>query len=82
MRTTTTKTEFKQWQVLPALPRPPGQAAAATALPEFRAAESTKSSLAKPGRDERSGRSSQAGELQGAGKPPENISTPRVSQRP
>ena len=82
MRTTTTKTEFKQWQVLPALSRPPGQAAVATALPGSRAAASTESSLAEPGRAEPTGRSSQAGELQSAGNPPENSSTPRVAQRP
>ena len=79
---TTTKTEFKQWQVLPALSRPPGEGTAATGLPECPAPESTGPSLARPGRAERLPSSSRMGDVQGAGKPPENSSTPRVSQRP
>ena len=78
MKTTTIKTKFKQWQVLPALSRPQGEAT----LPESGAAESAASSVAKPVRTERTGRSSQVGELQGAGKPPEDTSPPRASQRP
>ena len=79
---TTTKTEFKQWQVLPALSRPPGEASAATSLPECRGSESTGPSLAKPGRAERLAHSGRMGDVQALGKPPENSSTPRVSQRP
>ena len=82
MRTTTTKTEFKQWQVLPPLSRPPGEGSAATGLPEYRASESTGPSLAKPGRAECLPHSGRMGDVRGAGKPPENTSTPRVSQRP
>ena len=78
----TAKTEFKQWQVLPALCRPPGEGSAATSLPECRASEFTGPSLAKPGRAERLPSSGRMGDVQGAGKPPENSSTPRVSQRP
>ena len=79
---TTTKTEFKQWQVLPALCRPPGDGSAATSLPECRASESTEPSLARPGRAERLPHSGRMGDVQALGKPPENSSTPRVSQRP
>ena len=78
---TTTKTEFKQWQVLPPLARPLADASAATRLPECRASESTGPSLAKPGRAECPA-PARRGAVQDAGKPPENNSTPRVSQRP
>ena len=77
---TTTKTEFKQWQVLPALSRPPGEGSAATSLPECRASESAGPSLAKPGRAQSLPHSGRMGDVQGAGKPPESSSTPRVSQ--
>lgn len=76
------KAEFKQWQALPVLSRPPGEGAVATGLSERRVSESTGPSLAKPVRTECLARSGRKRDVQAAGKPPENISTPRVSQRP
>jgi hypothetical protein len=79
---TTAKAEFKQWQVLPVLSRPPVEGEATNALPECRAAESTGPSLAKPVRVECLSSSGTIGEIQGAGTPPKDVSTGRISQRP
>ena len=79
---TTTKSEFKQWQVLPPLSRLPGEDTDAAGLPESRASESTEPSLARPGRAERLPHSGRMGDVQALGKPPGKSSTPRISQRP
>ena len=78
----TAKAEFKQWQVLPVLSRPPVEGPAANALPECRPAESTGPSLAKPVRVECLSGSGRIGEIQGAGTPPNDVSASRISQRP
>ena len=78
---TVIKDEFKRWQVLPALSRPPAEGPTANALPECRAAESTGPSLAKPRRAECRAHFNRMGEVQVSGKP-ENALTTLISPRP
>jgi len=69
-----TKTQFKQWQVLPDLSRPSGESSASNNAQDCRASESSGPSLAKAGRIECLSRNQS--EIR------QKLSTKRIPQRP